>query len=194
MPPPPLRSQRTRRITEVGVGVALSTVLSLVVVYRLPQGGSISLGSMVPLWVLARRHGVGTGVLAGALHGLLQGAMGTVVHPLQGLLDYPLAYAVLGLAGWRTLAWPLAVLGGLVLRLACHLGAAPFFLGAAGAEGPAALPAVLAAGLAYNLPVLVLESLPALGLWRWLVVVRPELDLPLGGPAGWTSSDKVPTI
>lgn len=87
-------------LVEAAVMVALATVLSIIVVYRMPQGGSVTPASMVPLMVLALRRGVRVGLLAGVAHGLIQFALEPfVVHWAQVILDYPLAFGLLGLAG-----------------------------------------------------------------------------------------------
>lgn len=60
--------------------------------------------SMVPILILAIRRGVGAGVLGGLIWALLQMALGDAAawffHPVQVLLDYPLAFMALGLAGF----------------------------------------------------------------------------------------------
>jgi thiamine transporter len=87
-------------LAETAIFVALATALSLIVVYTLPQGGSITAASMVPILWLALRRGPKVGVAAGVLYGLIQLALlPYVVDPVQLLLDYPLAFGVLGLAG-----------------------------------------------------------------------------------------------
>jgi len=94
-----------RAIAEIGVAIALAAVLSWLAQafpLRMPQGGSFGL-EMLPILFVAIRRGVLPGIVAGALFGLLQltGVAGTpyVYHPLQALLDYPLAFGALGLAG-----------------------------------------------------------------------------------------------
>lgn len=90
----------TRTITEVGLAVALAAVLHFVKLFEAPQGGSVSL-EMLPLFVVALRRGAGTGILAGALFGFVNLIMKAyVVTPVQFLLDYPVAFGVLGVAGW----------------------------------------------------------------------------------------------
>jgi len=72
----------------------------MIKIYSLPQGGSITLGSMIPLLLLAYRRGVGVGVYAGVVFGLVQMVIeGYIYYPLQIILDYPLAFGCLGLAG-----------------------------------------------------------------------------------------------
>jgi thiamine transporter len=94
-----------RAIAEIGVAIALAAVLSWLAQafpLRMPQGGSFGL-EMLPILFIAVRRGVLPAVVAGGLFGLLQltGVAGTpyIYHPLQALLDYPLAFAALGLAG-----------------------------------------------------------------------------------------------
>ena len=89
-------------LSEGALCVALSQVLSWLVIFRMPQGGSVTL-EIVPLIVFAWRRGVRWGCGAGALFGLLHLMLGGyIVHPVQALLDYPLAYTAIGLAGlWR---------------------------------------------------------------------------------------------
>jgi thiamine transporter len=90
----------TRELAEIAVTVALSVVLNYIKIYQLPWGGSITLGSMVPIMLLAYRRGVKVGIMAGIVFGLVQMALeGYIYYPLQIILDYPLAFACLGLAG-----------------------------------------------------------------------------------------------
>jgi thiamine transporter len=94
----------TRIITEVGLAVALAAVLHFVKLFEAPQGGSVSL-EMLPLFFVAFRRGAGTGVLAGTLYGVLNLVLKPfVVTPVQFALDYPVAFGLLGVAGW--FAWP----------------------------------------------------------------------------------------
>ncbi|MBQ8537075.1 MAG: energy-coupled thiamine transporter ThiT, partial [Clostridia bacterium] len=66
----------------------------------MPQGGSVTLASMLPIMLFAAAYGVGPGLLVGAVYGLLQYLQGGwFVHPIQFVLDYPLAFAMIGLAG-----------------------------------------------------------------------------------------------
>jgi len=87
-------------LTEGAIAVALTIVLSYLKVWQLPQGGSVTLEN-VPLLLYAFRNGGRAGFLTGFVAGGLQILLGGyVIHPLQGLLDYPMAFAALGLAGF----------------------------------------------------------------------------------------------
>lgn len=80
--------------------IALSFVLSCIRLFRMPQGGSVTPGSMLPLMLFSAVFGVGPGLLAGLTYGVLQYFQGGwFVNVWQFALDYLLAFAALGLAG-----------------------------------------------------------------------------------------------
>ncbi|MEM3551465.1 MAG: energy-coupled thiamine transporter ThiT [Candidatus Bathyarchaeia archaeon] len=92
---------RAKIIAEVVSFVALATALSYIKVFSLPQGGSVTAGSMTPIIWLALRRGPKIGLLAAVIYGLVQLiAEPFIFHPAQVLLDYPIAFGVLGLAGF----------------------------------------------------------------------------------------------
>jgi thiamine transporter len=77
--------------------IALATVLSQIRLYRMPMGGSVTAFSMLPIVLVGYWYGTKAGMTAGAVYGLLRLMLGAyVVHPIQFILDYPLAYAALG--------------------------------------------------------------------------------------------------
>ena len=82
------------------LAIALSFVLSCIRLYRMPQGGSVTPGSMLPLMLFSAAFGVGPGLLAGLAYGVLQYLQGGwFANVWQFSLDYLLAFAALGLAG-----------------------------------------------------------------------------------------------
>ena len=90
----------TKIIAEASVIVALSTALSFVILFQMPQGGSVTAASMVPLLWISVRRGLRVGLFTSTVYGLVQFAAGPFVfHPIQVLLDYPIAFGALGLAG-----------------------------------------------------------------------------------------------
>ncbi len=85
----------------MAIFTALATVLSTIVVYVMPQGGSITLASMVPIIWLALRRGPKVGLVTAVIYGAIQFAlMPYAIDPIQVILDYILAFGVLGLAGF----------------------------------------------------------------------------------------------
>jgi thiamine transporter len=91
----------TKIIAETVMFVALATVLSYIKIFSLPQGGSVTVASMVPILWLALRRGPKVGLFAATVYGLVQFALGPYIfHPAQVLLDYPVAFGLLGIAGF----------------------------------------------------------------------------------------------
>ncbi len=122
-------------LTEIGVSVALAAVLGTVRIYRAPQGGSVSL-VMVPILYLALRRGPGSGMLAGIVLGVVKLLLDPyVVHPLQVVMDYPLAYGVLGIAGAFPRYPTLGVLAGSLARFLVHLLSGVVFFASYAPEG-----------------------------------------------------------
>ena len=85
------------------VAIALGTALSMVSIVKMPQGGSLTLFSMFVVSMIGYFFGPVQGILCGIAYGMLQLAIGPyVVHPAQLLLDYPIAFGMLGLSGFST--------------------------------------------------------------------------------------------
>lgn len=90
----------TRALTISALMIALSMVLSQIVLFRMPQGGSVTLFSILPIVLTAYILGTRRGILAGVCVGLLNLIFGPyVIHPLQLIIDYPLAFGAMGLGG-----------------------------------------------------------------------------------------------
>lgn len=142
---------RLKTMTECGMLLATALALANFKLYQLPSGGSVSL-TPLPLLLIAARHGVKTGGLCGVLLGLLLMTMRPyIVHPLQFILDYPLAHAALGLAGAVNWESPLKAATATTLanflRLHFHvIAGAVFFV-----SEQSSLTKMLAASYAYNL-------------------------------------------
>jgi|LGVF01.2.fsa_nt_gb thiamine transporter len=102
----------TRKLTEIAILIALAAVLEvialLIPILRMPYGGSVSLG-MLPIIIIAFRHGVKEGLIAGFIFGVINymlGLNGATVHWVSLIFDYSLAFTVLGFAGiFKKTAW-----------------------------------------------------------------------------------------
>lgn len=89
-----------KMLVEGGLCIALSFVLGYIKLFSMPQGGSVTAGEMIPIIIFALRHGNLPGIVVGALYGFVQMLFGgSIFHPVQAILDYPVAFGVLGLAG-----------------------------------------------------------------------------------------------
>ena len=111
-------NSKTKRLTTTGVLIALGAILSFIKVYELPYGGSITLASMVPVIILGYKYGVKWGLFSGFVFSLIQAVLGATASQafagmydpenatksvvniiLMALLDYIVAFTVLGLSG-----------------------------------------------------------------------------------------------
>jgi len=98
-----MRDVRVRIIAEIGLAVALAiainAVFSLLLPFRMPFGGSLSL-IMLPIVLMALMRGPVVGSVVGVLVGFSDLMFDPFVISIpQMLLDYPIAYGVVGLAG-----------------------------------------------------------------------------------------------
>lgn len=98
----------TRKLTEGAIMIALATVLSLIKLVDMPYGGSVTCASMLPMVIIAYRHGIGFGLGTGAVYAVLQQLLGlntlSYVTGWQSvlaviLLDYVLAFTAVGIGG-----------------------------------------------------------------------------------------------
>ncbi len=90
---------RSLALVEAALSVALAAVLHFVRIWQMPAGGTVSL-EMLPIIVVAVRRGPLVGIAAGALFGVVDLFLEPyVVYWAQFLLDYPIAFGALGLAG-----------------------------------------------------------------------------------------------
>ncbi|MBR5157285.1 MAG: energy-coupled thiamine transporter ThiT [Clostridia bacterium] len=103
--------KKTRQITEIAMAVALAVVCSFIKVWEMPQGGSIAL-TMIPVLLISFRCGALSGIVAGALYGTISAMLsGVIYHPMSILLDYVLAFGLLGVAGFFKKNTPGIILG-----------------------------------------------------------------------------------
>ena len=93
---------KTKQLVFSAMAIALATVVTTVIkLPSLPNGGSVTLFSMLLVSLIGYWYGPTTGLIAAVTYGILQFIAGPyVVHPAQVLLDYPLAFGALGLSGF----------------------------------------------------------------------------------------------
>ncbi len=104
-----MKNTRVQKLTLSAVMIALSTVLSLVTIFHMPLGGSVTLFSMLPVCLLPIMFGCRWGFLCAFAYSLTQLALGIgevagwglTPAALTGciLLDYLLAFTALGFSG-----------------------------------------------------------------------------------------------
>lgn len=94
------KSFDSKCIAFAGISIALSVGLSFIKLFALPQGGSVTLASILPLLLFSYIYGTRKGVLVGVIFGLISFAIDPfAVHPAQVILDYVVAYSAMGLSG-----------------------------------------------------------------------------------------------
>lgn len=125
----------TKVVATAAVCIAMSFLLSYLKLFEMPMGGSITALSMLPMLVFSWMFGVVPGLIAGAAYGLLQLIQRPeIVHPIQMILDYPAAFAMMGLAGVfrkveRRWALPAGVVLACFARFLCHFITGMVFFG-----------------------------------------------------------------
>jgi thiamine transporter len=155
--------KNVRVMAEVALAAALAVVLSLIKLYTLPQGGSLSL-EMIPVFYIAVRRGGVLGCVTGLLMGLGQLFFGAyIVHPAQLVLDYPLAFTLLGVAGFMRSAPLVGVVVGSFLRYAAHVLSGMIFFAQYAPEGMNVLAYSAIYNASYMLPETVI-TLVVIGL------------------------------
>ena len=63
---------KTRILVECALMIAIGTVLSNIKIFTMPNGGSVTLLSMLPFVLVSFRHGVKWGLFTGLVNGCLQ--------------------------------------------------------------------------------------------------------------------------
>lgn len=91
---------RSKSLVYASICIAMSFALSYIRFLELPQGGSITFASLLPLIIYSYIFGSRKGVIAGVIYGFLQFIQAPwFYHPVQFLLDYPIAFAAIGITG-----------------------------------------------------------------------------------------------
>ncbi len=156
-------------LTESAAFIALAGVLYEITFYQFPNGGRITAASMVPILFVAVRRGPKVGIATGIVFGLVAlilDAFAFVVNPIQVILDYPLAFGALGLAGFFRKNAVLGVIVGVTGRFICHFisGLLFFAMYAPQGEAPAVYSAIYNAS--YLTPELIMTAILILVLER----------------------------
>jgi thiamine transporter len=120
-----------RMLATGAICMAVAFILSFITLYRMPQGGSITPASMLPIIAFSYAFGAPAGIVVGIAYGLLQLTQGVyIVHPVQFLFDYILPFAFLGLAGlFKKKNLILAIVVACLLRFASHFVSGMVFWG-----------------------------------------------------------------
>ncbi|MDO5538693.1 MAG: energy-coupled thiamine transporter ThiT [Eubacteriales bacterium] len=95
------KTMGTKQLVFCAMAIALATVTSMLKIFSFPFGGSVTLFSMIFICLTGYVYGPAAGILTGAAYGILQFLIEPyILTPIQVLVDYPLAFGALGLAGF----------------------------------------------------------------------------------------------
>lgn len=91
----------TKQLVYSAMAIALSVVCSMIKLFDMPMGGSVTLLSMLFIVLIAYWYGPYVGIMTAIAYGLVQFVMEPIFYTVpQMLLDYPLAFGALGFAGF----------------------------------------------------------------------------------------------
>ena len=173
LPRTPLKEiQRIKLLAEIAVMVALSGALYAIKIFTLPQGGSITLASMVPIFLIALRRGPKWGIAAGVIFGLvalvedISTGAEVIIYPAQVILDYPLAFGLLGVAGFFRKMPLVGIVIGVVARFFSHFVSGILFFASFAPAGMSAYEYSAIYNGSFLLPELVITVAIMIGLIR----------------------------
>ncbi len=130
------KKQKTRRLSESAVMLALSTILSAIPAFSLPFGGSVTIFSQVPIILVSYRYGVKWGAFTGVAMGIIQMLFGLsnfsyvsgmFAYFILVFADYIIAFGALGFGGMfknivksDAISISLGSLAVCIVRFICH--------------------------------------------------------------------------
>lgn len=133
------KRSKTKALTFSAIMIAIAFALNQITLFRMPQGGSITPFSMLVLILIAFYFGPRQGIMAGMVFGLLDLLINPyAIHPVQILLDYPLAFGALGLSGLfrnRKYGLQIGCIVGILGRFICSFLSGVIFFGSSAPEG-----------------------------------------------------------
>lgn len=126
----------SKLVARIGLAIALAFILDMIKIYSLPNGGgSISLGSMIPILLISFVYGPSIGLFTGFLFGIFKLILDPyILNPIQVLFDYPLPFMAVGVAGFFNNKY-LGATVGMILRFLSHFISGVVFFGSYAPEG-----------------------------------------------------------
>ncbi|MCL2852723.1 MAG: energy-coupled thiamine transporter ThiT [Defluviitaleaceae bacterium] len=96
-----MQNSKVRILATCALLLAVALIATEIRLFRMPQGGSVTLFRMLWLAIPGYFFGLRAGFMTGTAYGLARLITATyVVHPAQFVLDYFLAFAVFGVSGF----------------------------------------------------------------------------------------------
>lgn len=90
----------TKQLAFSAMAMALAVVTSMIKLFELPMGGSVTLFSMLFVVLIGYWFGLKAGLMTAIAYGFLQLILEPyIIHPMQLMVDYIFAFGALGLSG-----------------------------------------------------------------------------------------------
>ena len=172
---------RIHILVECALMVAIGTVLMMVKIFELPNGGSVTLVSMLPFIIVSFRHGTKWGMLTGLACALLQMLTGfypppagtVVAYVGMILLDYIIAFTMLGTANIfakpfknRMIGVGVGTAAVCIIRFLCSFLSGFLIWGSIVTDGVGAVIYSLTYNASYMVPETILTAVVAVVLYK----------------------------
>ena len=152
------KKMSTKQLVFSAMAIALATVTSMIKLFEMPMGGSVTLFSMLFIVLIGYWYGPYVGIMTAVAYGLLQFVTEPIFYTIpQMLIDYPCAFGALGLSGFfagKKHGLQIGYLAGVLGRYVFAVISGVVFFGAYAPEGT---PAIVYS-LGYNATYLVPEA------------------------------------
>ncbi|MCL2698652.1 MAG: energy-coupled thiamine transporter ThiT [Oscillospiraceae bacterium] len=175
-----MKNKKTFILAESAVLLGLACALSLVQIFKMPMGGSVTLLSMLPIVLVSIKYGIRWGLCVAFLFAAFEFAtgLGTVMtwgmspQAVVGIsaLDYFVPYTLLGLAGvFRKTGftgWCTGIAMVMFIRFASHFLSGVIIFGQWAPEGTTPIVHSIAYNSAYMMPELIFTMIGAVTLFK----------------------------
>lgn len=129
------KNNRTRSLVYGALCLTLSFILSYFKLFSISFGGSVTLCSMLPIMLYAYVFGPGYGFMAAFAYALLQVVQGAyIIHPVQFILDYFVAFTCYGIPALFPKKLGLGIAAGGTARLLASTVSGAIFFASAGLD------------------------------------------------------------
>ncbi len=185
------QTNNVRILTECSIMIALASVLSVIKIFEMPYGGSITLASMLPVAVIAHRYGLKYGAGSALVASVIQLLLGLknfsyFTTPASlialGVFDYILAFGVFGIVGifkkWiknQAVAATVGVFVASILRYLCHVISGATIWAGLSIPNEAAMIYSLSYNATYMIPETIILVLTTAYLTTALDFTKPEI-------------------
>ncbi len=187
------KKQKTRRLAETAIMIALSTILAQFAVFKLPYGGSVTFFSQLPMVVIAYRYGMKWGAFSGLTMAVIQmlfglenfsWVSGIVSYLILIFADYIIAFGVLGFGGMfknkidnQAVALTLGSIFVSLVRYACHFISGVTIWGGYAPEGTPVWQYSITYNGSYMIPELIITAVGAFIVASVFDVSSPEVKV-----------------